>query len=181
MSNVIHFGAAADGLTDDTKAIQHAINDGDGLVELPRGIYRITKPLVIELKECDRTAVVGFGGTAKILMDGEGPAFIVKATHGSTADPTGFRDEEWLRERMPMFSDFEIEGVHPKSQGILIDGVMQPTLKGVLIRKVHHAVHVVNRARNLLIDHCHFYHNRGVGVFLDNVNLHQNDHLQFPH
>lgn len=50
---------------------------------------------------------------------------------------------------------------------------MQPTLSHILVRRVRHAIHITGRARNLLIDHCHLYHNTGIGVFLDHVNLHQ--------
>jgi hypothetical protein len=34
-------------------------------------------------------------------------------------------------------------------------------------------VHLVNRNRNVLISACHIYNNRGIGVYLDHVNLHQ--------
>src|SRR5262249_22180463 len=44
---------------------------------------------------------------------------------------------------------------------------------GVLIRRCRHGVHLANRARNVLLADCHIYDNRGVGVFLDRVNLHQ--------
>jgi polygalacturonase len=50
---------------------------------------------------------------------------------------------------------------------------MQPTLLGLLIRRCRHGVHLVNRERNVLIADCHIYHNTGVGIFLDHVNLHQ--------
>jgi polygalacturonase len=50
---------------------------------------------------------------------------------------------------------------------------MQPTLRGLLIRRCRHGVHLANRARNVLIHDCHIYDNSGVGVFLDRVNLHQ--------
>ncbi|MBM82586.1 MAG: hypothetical protein CMJ78_18635 [Planctomycetaceae bacterium] len=173
MSNVQDFGAFGDGKHDDWEAIQHAIDAGDGIVEFPRGNFRITKPLVVDLEKRSRTSLHGNGGIAKILMDGEGPAIVLKATHAKTADPDGFRPEEWQRERMPTIDGLEIEGTHEKADGIQIIGVMQPTLTRVLIRKVHTAVHVTERARNLLISHCHFYHNTGVGVHLDKVNLHQ--------
>ena len=44
------FGALADGVTDDTEAIQAAIDalpDGGGTVYFPAGIYRISKPIII--------------------------------------------------------------------------------------------------------------------------------------
>jgi hypothetical protein len=74
---------------------------------------------------------------------------------------------------MPTVSNLEIEGRHAEADGIRIQGVMQPTLTGLLIRRMRTAVHVTGRARNLLVSHCHIYHNTGVGIHLDKVNLHQ--------
>ena len=42
MANVYHFGAVGDGKTDDTAALQHAMEAGDGLLDLHKGTYRIT-------------------------------------------------------------------------------------------------------------------------------------------
>ncbi len=173
MTDVRDFGAVGDGKTDDTEAIQHAIDEGVGRVEFPRGDYLITRTLLVDLAKVGRTGIDGAGGTAKLLMAGAGPAIFLKATHARTADPAGFRPEEWQNERMPIVRDIEIEGRHAKANGIRIVGVMQPTLSGVLIREVHTAVHITSRARNLIIDGCHFFHNTGVGVHLDQVNLHQ--------
>ena len=173
MSTVRDFGAIGDGLTDDTEAIQHAIDDGDGHLEFPRGEYRISRTLMVDLQKRSRSSIGGAGGTAKIVMHGPGPAIFLNATHAKTADPTGFRPEEWQHERMPTIDGIEIEGRHPEADGIQIVGVMQPTLTRVLIRQVRTAVYVTDRARNIVINGCHFYHNTGVGVHLDKVNLHQ--------
>lgn len=173
MSNVRDFGAKGDGKTNDTEAVQHCLQDGNGLVEFPRGEYLISSTLVVELSKRGRFSMQGTGGTAKLIMTGPGPALSLLGTHGATADPKDFRPEEWLKERMPTVSGIEIEGRHPEADGILIDGVMQPTLAGVLIRDVRTAVRVTRRARNVLISHCHIYHNTGIGIHLDQVNLHQ--------
>lgn len=173
MSNVRDFGAKGDGKTDDTEALQHCLQDGNGLVEFPRGDYLISKSLVVEFAQRGRMALKGSGGTAKLIMTGAGPALTLLATHAGSADPADFRPEEWARERMPTVSELEIEGRHPEADGILINGVMQPTLTGVLIRNVRTGVRVTRRARNILISHCHIYHNTGIGVHLDEVNLHQ--------
>ncbi len=173
MSNVHDFGAAGDGKADDTDAIQHAIDDGDGLIEFPRGDYRITRTLTVDLTKRSRTSIHGSNGVAKLIMAGPGPAIHFKGTHAKTADPAGFKPAEWADERMPVLSGIEIEGAHMLADGVRIEGVMQPQITGVLIREVNTAVHVTSRARNLIIDHCNFYHNRGVGVHLDGVNLHQ--------
>lgn len=173
MSTVRDFGAVGDGVTDDTDAIQHAIDDGSGHLEFPRGEYRISRTLLIDLEKRSRSSISGAGSTAKLVMHGPGPAIFLKATHAKTADPGGFRPEEWQHERMPTIDGIEIEGRHPEADGIQIVGVMQPTLTRVLIRQVRTAVYVTDRARNILINGCHFYHNTGVGVHLDKVNLHQ--------
>lgn len=173
MSSVRQFGAIGDGQRDDTEAIEHAVRDGDGLVEFPRGTYRITRPIIIRLKETGTIGLRGSGGTAKLVMAGKGPALVFEATHTGSADPATFRPEEWARERMPTVADIEIQGAHPEADGIRIRGVMQPTLMGVLIREVRTAVYITQRARNVLISHCHIYNNKGVGIHLDRVDLHQ--------
>jgi CxxC motif-containing protein len=99
--------------------------------------------------------------------------FHLIGTHEKTADPEGFRPTVWHRERMPTVSHLEIEGRHREASGFLLEGVMQPTFTGVLLRQLLNGIHVRKRARNLLVSHCHIYNNRGVGLLLDNVNLHQ--------
>ena len=173
MSNVRDFGATGDGKTDDTEALQHAIDDGEGLLTLERGNYRISKTLVINLAKRGRTGIEGSGGTAKIIMAGAGPAIHILGSHGKSADPNDFVPNIWQHERMPTISNLEIEGAHAEADGIRLEGVMQPTLLGVLIRHVRTAVHVTQRGRNVLISHCHIYHNTGVGIHFESVNLHQ--------
>jgi polygalacturonase len=173
MSNISDFGAKGDGRRDDTEAIVHALTEGDGTLIFPRGDYRITRTIVVELAKLRRIAIEGSGGTAKLLMEGAGPAFELRGTHTGSAAPDDFRPEQWASERMPTISQIEIEGRHAAADGVRIVGVMQATLTGVLLRKLRHGVHVVNRARNLLLSHCHIYHNTGCGVFLEGVNLHQ--------
>ena len=154
MSSVRDFGAVGDGVTDDTDAIQHALNDGDGLIEFPRGEYVISRTLLVDLATRGRTAISGLGAVGRIVMAGSGPALFLNASHTTSADPLGFRPEEWLNERMPTIDGLEIVGRHPEADGIRIEGVMQPTLSRVLIRKVRTAIHVTSRARTLLVDSC---------------------------
>jgi hypothetical protein len=173
MSNVRNFGASGDGVDDDTEAIQHAIDVAGGEIEFPRGNYKISKPLRIDLAKTGRCCLNGQGGTAKLIMSGEGPAIDLLAGHTKSADPNDFQPSVWKDQRMPMISAIEIEGDHPLADGIRIEGVMQPTITGVLIRKVRHGIHVVKRSRNVLVSNCHIYYNTGIGIFLDHCNLHQ--------
>jgi hypothetical protein len=154
MSNVRDFGAAGDGMIDDTEAIQHALTDGDGTLEFPPGTYLISRTIAVALDECGRFSLDGSGGTAKIVMAGPGPAFHLIGTHDKTADPSEFKPGVWVRERMPIVSHVEIEGRHPRASGLLLEGTMQATLESVLLRDLEDGIRVHDRARNLLISHC---------------------------
>ncbi|MGB2866525.1 MAG: glycosyl hydrolase family 28-related protein, partial [Sedimentisphaerales bacterium] len=47
--DVRSLGAVGDGVTDDTVAIQKAVDSSLGAVTLSKGVYRITRPIVIDL------------------------------------------------------------------------------------------------------------------------------------
>jgi hypothetical protein len=173
MSNVREFGARGDGTHDDTAALSHAVQRSDGRLSFPRGDYLISRPLHIPLQLHGRISLDGEGGTARIIMNGPGPALHLVGTHRRSAHPDQFTDAVWLKERMPSIRALEIVGQHAEADGIRIDGVMQPTLQGVLIRRCRHGIHLANRDRNVLIADCHIYHNTGTGIFFDHVNLHQ--------
>jgi hypothetical protein len=174
MSNVKNFGARGDGIADDTQALQHAVAKAtDGRVEFPRGDYRISKTIEVRLAEHGRIGFTGLGGVGRITMTGPGPALRFVGTHTKSADPQTFASQVWEKERMPQVEGLEFVGAHEDADGIEFFRVMQPTLLGVLIREVRHGVRLRDRNRNLLMDSCHVYNCRGVGVFLDRVNLHQ--------
>lgn len=173
MSDVRSFGAVGDGQADDTAALEHALRDCEGDLELARGDYRITRSLVVELAKVGRTALVGHG-TARIVMAGAGPAIRIVGTHlKGTADPGDFDPKVWQHERMPVVDGLEIVGEHAEADGIEVVGTMQCTITRVRISRCRHAIRLAERNRNLLISECHLYHNRGIGVFFDHVSLHQ--------
>jgi parallel beta-helix repeat protein len=169
---VTDYGARGDGRADDTLAVQRAVDQG-GAIQFPRGDYRITRTIAIDLAKCGPVSLTGQGGVGRIIMAGPGPAFRLTGAHTGTADPESFKPGVWQRERMPQIEALEIVGDHAEADGIEFVRVMQPTLARVLIRDVRHGIHLVERNRNLIIDSCHVYHCRGVGIFFDHVNLHQ--------
>lgn len=173
MSNVRSFGATGDGTTDDTNPIQHAVTDGDGMLHFPPGSYRITQPIEVRLAETGPTGIDGTGGTARILMDGPGPAFRLIGTHGGTGSPHTVKGNVFPTQRLPTIRNIEIEGRHVEADGITLIQTMQSVFEGVLIRRCRHGIHLTQRNRNVLISHCHVYHNTGVGIYLDRINLHQ--------
>ena len=120
MSNVRNFGARGDGVNDDTGAILRAIENGDGALTFPRGDYRITRTVTVELARTGRFGIDGAAGTAKIVMAGPGPAFHLIGTHEGTALPASFKPGVWDGERMPTVLNIEVEGRHPEADGFLI-------------------------------------------------------------
>ncbi len=162
-----------DGKTDDTAAIQHMF-DTLGSVKLPKGTYLLTQTVKIDLSKTGFAALTS-DGTVRLIMAGSGPALLFTGTHEGTAAPESFKPEVWENQRTPMVEGIEIVGAHAEADGIEASGTMQITLSRVVIRECRHAVHLSTRNRNVLISACHFYHNTGIGVFYDHVNLHQSN------
>ena len=173
MSNVLNFGAIGDGQTDDTQAIQHAVKMGDGYLEFPTGTYRITSPIEITLPEKSPFGIAGTEGTAKIIMEGKGPAFRLIGSHGGTGDPGSRMGNVSTHQRLPTVRNIEITGAHPEADGFELIQTMQSVFEGVLVTQCRHGIHLIARNRNVLISHSHFYFNTGAGIYLDGVNLHQ--------
>ncbi|MCA9206504.1 MAG: hypothetical protein KDA59_25800, partial [Planctomycetales bacterium] len=112
--NVRDFGAVGDGMHDDTAAIQKAVDSMTGAIRFPKGTYRLTQPVVIDLDRVGYTSLSG-DGVAKIVMAGPGPAFRFVGTHFKSADPGGFEDNVWDRQRMPLVDGLAIHGEHEEA------------------------------------------------------------------
>jgi hypothetical protein len=159
-----------DGQADDTAALQKLIDTG-GTVSLAKGRYRLTKTVTVDLAKLGAFGLSS-DGTATLIMAGPGPALKIIGTHGGTAAPKSFKPETWAQ-RTPVVQGLEIIGAHAEADGLEATGTMQLTLSRLTIREARHAIHLTVRNRNVVISDCHLYRNRGVGLFLDNVNLHQ--------
>jgi len=165
-------GAVGDGKTDDTAAIQKMVDASFGSLYFPRGQYRLTSPIVIDLTKVGPTSISG-DGTATFLMEGAGPAFQFIGTHNGTASPKTVQPVVWEKERTPMVDGIEIVGKHPEAIGVEAIKTMQLTITRLVVRKALHGIHLTERNRNVAIDDCHIYENEGVGIYLDKLNLHQ--------
>lgn len=170
-AEVREFGAKGDGQADDTAAVQRAVDAG-GEVFFKRGTYKITKPVVVTLDQTGFVAIRG-DGTARLVMAGAGPAIRFVGTHGGTAAPESVKPEVWERQRQPIVDGLEIVGSHAEADGVQATGTMAITLTKLNLRGLRHGIHLIERNRNVLISDCHIYQNRGIGIFLDAVNLHQ--------
>jgi len=173
MSFAKNFGAVGDGKVDDTDALQHAVDDGDGVLELSKGTYRVTRPIVLDARKHGYLGVRGQQGTARIVMAGAGPAFQIIGDHQGTAAPDSFQPHTWDRERMPVVTGLEILGEHPEADGIELRRTMQATIQNLLIRRCRYGIHLVERNRNFVLNAAHIYDCHDTGVFFDQCNLHQ--------
>lgn len=170
--SVKSFGAIGDGKADDTEAFQNAINSKRGGIRFPKGKYRITRTIEIDLEKVGYTSLHG-EGVAQIIMAGPGPAFRFVGTHEGTAAPHTVKDNVWENQRTPMVDGIEIIGDHPEASGIEAIGTMQLTITRLVVHDALHGIRLIKRNRNVILSECHLYHNRGIGVFLDHLNLHQ--------
>lgn len=159
-------------LPDSTLRLQRQIEENRGnLILQGDGVLRITKPLVFDLAKYQGVAVRSLRGTT-LVMDGPGPALRFVGTHEGTASPKSFRPATW-NERMPIVSGIEILGNHQQADGVELVKTVGTIVRDVSVRWCRHGIHLVERNRNVVIAECHLYENSGVGVYLDDVNLHQ--------
>jgi hypothetical protein len=165
-------GLVGDGIVDNTVAIQRAVDARVGELRFPKGTYRITKTITVELDKATHTAIDG-GNVARIVMDGPGPAFRLLGTHDGTAAPDTVKPNVWNRQSSPAVCGIEIVGSHPDACGIEAAGTMQLTVSRVGVRGCWHGIHLVGRNRNVILSECQIYDNDGVGVYMENLNLHQ--------
>jgi parallel beta-helix repeat protein len=176
------FGALGDGEADDTKAFQRAVDSGRGDVYVPRGTYRLTRTIVVDLDRIGPVSIIG-SGTARLVMAGPGPALRLVGTHSGTASPSTVNENVWKNQRMPTVTGLEIVGAAPLACGVEATGTMEAIFSCLHIRKMLHGIHLTKRNRNVIISDCHIYENRGVGIYLDHVNLHQinvgNSHVSY--
>ncbi|MEZ5305132.1 MAG: right-handed parallel beta-helix repeat-containing protein [Verrucomicrobiales bacterium] len=172
MHNIRDFGAAGDGATDDTPAIEHALSEGGGVLYFPPGQYRITRTVEIDLAQRGPAAIWSPGG-AELIMAGGGPALRLTGSHDGTADPWSLTEATFGTERFPALRGIAILGDHPEADGVELVKTFQATLDAVLIRRVRHGIRLAERNRNVLISGCHIFQNTGAGIYFDGVNLHQ--------
>ena len=169
--NVRDFGACGDGAADDTAALQQAIDSTTGAIFFPAGQYRLTQGLKVDLAKRGRTYVRS--GGAQLINESDQPALHITGSHFGTAQPEDMSAEVAAGQLQPTVSDIEIVGADGQGDGIRLEGTHMAIVSRVTIRDCRHGIHLPHHNRNVIIADCHVYHCSGVGVFLDEVNLHQ--------
>ena len=170
----IDLTTVADGKTDASAALQALIDSGAGRIDLPKGRYLLSQTLTIDLDKVGPTSIEGHGA-ARLIMAGAGPALHFIGTHEGSADPESVKENVWERQLSPMVDGMQIYGEHAEADGIQATGTHQITITRTTITHCRHGIHLSVRNRNVIIGNCHIYKNSGIGVFYDNVNLHQSN------
>lgn len=170
LTDVKQYGVVGDGLTDDAPAIQKALDETHGLVYFPPGDYLLGSGLTVRLDQRRQTRITS--GGARLLNRSADPALHLVGTHQGSASPDELTEAVGAAELMPVVSDLEIVGGNG-GDGLRLEYTYKATISRVTIRDCVHGIHIPNHNRNLIISDCHLYHNYGIGIFLDNVNLHQ--------
>lgn len=173
MVQVADFGAQGDGITDDSPALEHALHEGDGVLRLHKGAFRLSRPLVLNLDQTGPVAILGDGGTTRLIMTGPGPAIQVIGSHRGTSVPSSVSETVGTRERFPTLAGFEIHGNHDEAFGIELRRTFQPVISQMLVRNCRDGIRLVERNRNVLITDCHLYNNSRYGIVFDRCDLHQ--------
>ncbi len=173
-TNVRDFDARGDGITDDTRAIQLALQaSDDGELFFPTGKYRITESILVDLQQIGPVMIRGVGGGSTILMEGIGAAFVVRGSHRGSALPSSVHERVWEKEKYFVIESLEILGGHDDADGVQMIELMQPVIRHCLFRDLRYGIHLVVRNRNVILQGNHIFHCRKYGIFLDEVNLHQ--------
>jgi len=174
LGHAVDLSTVADGKTDATAALQAVIDSGSGRIDLPKGRYLLSKTLTIDLDKVGITGIEGHGA-ARLIMAGAGPALHFVGTHEGSAAPSSLKENVWQRQLTPTVDGVQIYGEHAEADGIKATGTHQITITRVTITHCRHGVHLAVRNRNVIISDSHIYKNSGIGVFYDNVNLHQSN------
>lgn len=137
--SVKDFGATGDGTTDDTTAIQNALNAGTGRsVYFPAGTYRFSSTLLVKTK----TTLIGEGMNKSIL----------KLTSGFGAGTTAIRNDI-ITGTVDVYYDTDLE-----FYGLTFDGNNNSTRTGELV--------AIAKVRNVTFSNCGFQNHTYIALAL---------------
>lgn len=169
-------------LPDRTEEFRQRLSENQGTLLLEPGVHRITGTLEVKLEGKHSATIRPAGGAATLVMDGPGPALRIVGSHEGSAAPRTFQPTTW-NERMPLVESIEIVGNHPEADGIELVRTFEAIVSKVAVRWCRTGIRLFERNRNVTISDVNLYENRGIGLHLDDVNLHQidvsNSHISY--
>jgi hypothetical protein len=169
-------------MPDRTEDFRKQIAENGGTLLLEAGVHRITGTLEFALAGKGTAVIRPAGGPVTLIMDGAGPAIRLVGSHEGTASPASFQPATW-KERMPLVENIEIVGNHLEADGVELIRTFEAVVSKVAVRWCRHGIHLVERNRNVTISDVNLYENSGIGLYLDDLNLHQinvgNSHISY--
>lgn len=169
-------------MPDRTEDFRKQIAENDGTLLLEAGAHRITGTLEFALAGKGSAVIRSAGGRVSLIMDGAGPALRIVGSHEGSASPKSFQPTTW-NETVPLVEDIEIVGNHPEADGIELVRTVAPIISKVSVRWCRTGIRLFERNRNVTISNVNLYENSGIGLYLDDVNLHQinvgNSHISY--
>ncbi|MEQ1839883.1 MAG: right-handed parallel beta-helix repeat-containing protein [Verrucomicrobiales bacterium] len=169
-------------MPDRTGDFKKQIVENGGTLLLEAGVHRITGTLEFALAGKGTAMIRPAGGPVTLIMDGAGPAIRIVGSHEGTASPTSFQTATW-NERMPIIEGIEIVGNHPEADGVELVRTFEAVISKVAVRWCRTGIRLFERNRNVTISDVNIYENSGIGLHLDDVNLHQinvgNSHISY--
>lgn len=162
-----------DGVTDDTEAIQQAIDDNN-IVVLPENCtFRITEPLLIDVKN---TKVFDCNNS-KLLVDGAFSAISISGLCAVSSNPSNQTDSVKEDEAASIIRNVRIIGttsVVDASCGIKLSGCFKTRIENCYIYNVTDGIIISGINRDLMFSGNQIYGVRRYGLHIDStVNLHQ--------
>ncbi|MCB1204509.1 MAG: right-handed parallel beta-helix repeat-containing protein, partial [Verrucomicrobiae bacterium] len=169
-------------MPDRTTEFRERLAANGGTLLLEPGVHRITGTLEVALSGQHSALIRPAEGPATLIMDGPGPAIRIVGSHEGTASPKSFQPKTF-HERMPLVENIEIIGNHPEADGIELVRTFEAVVSKVAVRWCRDGIRLFERNRNVTISGVNLYENQGIGLHLDDVNLHQinvsNSHISY--
>lgn len=155
--NVKNYGAVGDNSTDDTTAIQRAINaaSSGGIVYFPRGTYKITDALNV-------TNGMSFLGTGRAKSIIAGYSTTKNGFQVSTPDTVAFQGLQVTRTSTTPSSGDAIIFTETSTENVgssVVDCIFSNWYNGVHFE----------RAQQWRVSHCYFANNYNIGLYAQNI------------
>lgn len=144
-TNVIDYGATGDGVTDDTAAVQAALNVG-GAVYFPAGTYLVKDAT-------DVADAVVLAPVSNSLIFGEGDSTIIKLGPHTTIKHNIFRLDNKLNVTI---CDLKLDGNKTQQTGTF----------GGFPDEYSHAIRIVDGSQNITVENCTIVDAKGDGVYI---------------